>query len=286
MNDATAWGRDAAPLAAARTQGEVSADVTAAWEAYRRQADRYFRASLSLTGAITAVWLYFVVTGRDGGAVFKGYQISLEAVGRVAAGLAFMAVLWGWLWYGIKVLLLRKLAGFSKEEVRAVFRSRLAEPFDLQALLGRHSERRVRIADMIGRRGRFLTIGLLGYSYVYARVSVDPKPEFLFMGLQESLFDAIAYNWMMLGLFYSNGFLGLLPGLARDLPLARLRERARPGLGRAGGRGLALEHVLRALLPARDRRLYDGDRQRACAGPSAAWCCELEGRAEAPGREV
>jgi hypothetical protein len=190
--------------------GEVRApgtDVTA-WEAYRRQADGYFRGSLALTGSLTAVWLFFVVTGRDGGAAFKGYQLSLEAVGRVAVGIAIITVLWGWMWYGIKWLLLRSLAGFSKEELRAVFRSRMAEPFDLGALIARHSERRVRIADMIGRRGRFMTIGLLGYGYIYSRVASAPTPDFLFLGLQESLFDAIVYSWVMLSLYYSNGFLG------------------------------------------------------------------------------
>lgn len=182
--------------------------VAATWAAYRRQADCYFRASVALTAGLTAGWLFFVVTGRDGGAAFKGYRLNLEAVVRVAVGLSVMTILWGWLWYGIKGLLLRKLAGFSKEELRAVFRSRLAEPFDLGALLQRHSERRVRIADMIGRRGRFLTVGLLGYGYVYSRVRSTPTPDFLFMGLQESLFDALVYSWLMLSLYYSNGFLG------------------------------------------------------------------------------
>jgi hypothetical protein len=187
---------------------QPGASATVAWEAYRRQADRYFRSGLGLTGAITAVWLFFVVTGRDGGPAFKGYQLSLEAVARVAVGISIMTVLWGWLWYGVKLLLLRKLAGLSKEETRAVFRSRMAEPFDLGALLQRHSERRVRIADMIGRRGRFFIIGMAGYGYVYFRVALAPTTDFLFMGLQESLFDAIAYNWLMLGFYYSNGFLG------------------------------------------------------------------------------
>src|SRR5512139_1975797 len=91
------------------------ASATAAWEGYRRQADRYFRGALGLTAAITAVWLFFAVTGRDGGPAFKGYQLSLEAVARVAVGLSIMTVLWGWLWYGVKLALLRKLAGLSKE---------------------------------------------------------------------------------------------------------------------------------------------------------------------------
>ena len=174
----------------------------------RREARRYFRASLALTAVLTAVWLFFVLTGRDGGPAFKGYRLNLEAVSRVAFGFSFMIGLWGWLWYGVKRLLLVKLAGFSRDDLGTVFRSRMAEPFDLAGLLQRHSERRVRIADMIGRRGRFMLIGLLGYSYVYARVRVQPTPEFLFAGLQESLFDAIVYNWLMLAFYYSDGFLG------------------------------------------------------------------------------
>ena len=170
--------------------------------------DSYFLASLALSGTLTAVWLFFVVTGRDGGAAFKGYQVNLEAVARVAVGFLIMSVLWGWLWYGIKLLLLRKVAGLSKEDAQATFRSRVREPFDLPALLARYSERRVRIADMVGRRGRFMTIGLLGYGYIYSRVAAQPTPGFLFMGLQESLFDAIAYAWWMIALYYSDGFLG------------------------------------------------------------------------------
>jgi hypothetical protein len=178
------------------------------WEGFRRDADRYFRWSVALTGAITAAWLFFVLTGRDGGFLFKGYQLSLEAVGRVAVGFMIMTVLWGWLWYGVKVLSLRKIARFSKEDVKAVFRSRMSEPFDLPQLLSRYSERRIRIADMVGRRGRFLFLGLMGWGYIYSRVRVDPNPAFLYMGLQESLFDALAYSWWMLALYYTDGFLG------------------------------------------------------------------------------
>jgi hypothetical protein len=186
----------------------LPAAETAGWEAYRRNAQRYFRWSLGLTAVITAVWLFFVVTGRDGGAMFKGYQITREAVIGVVIGFLVMSVLWGWLWYGIKALLLRKIAGFSPDEVRAVFRSRMNEPFDLQAILARHPERRVRIADMVGRRGRFLTLGMMGFNYIYWQVHQSPTPDFLFRGLQQGLFDALAYSWWMIALYYSDGFLG------------------------------------------------------------------------------
>ena len=237
----------------------------------------------------------------------------------------------------------------------------MKEPFDLPGLLERHKERRIRIADMVGRRGRFLTIGLLGFSFIYLRVRQTPTADFLFLGLQESLFDALCYSWWMIALYYSNGFLGrvaygaqtrvmdgtlgranclvitmlwsvfkflMVPigfqlagvfppatygvlfaivwisyigsdgaseivgslfgkqklrvwgigevnkksiagtwacflGLARDLPRARARERAAPGVDRARGRDVGLEHALRALLAARNRRLHDGDGERA-----------------------
>ena len=177
------------------------------WEANRRRADRFFRGALAVTAAITAAWLFFLLTGRDGGAAFAG-RVDVEAVGRVAVGFAIMTVLWGWLWYGVKRLLLRKLVGLSREETDGVFRSRLKRPFDLQALLEGRSERRVRIADMIGRRGRYVTVGMAGYAYLYTRIAQEPTPGFLVMGLQESLFDAIVFSWVMLATYHSDGFLG------------------------------------------------------------------------------
>jgi hypothetical protein len=176
-------------------------------EANRRLADRLFRAALAVTAAITAVWLFFLLTGLDGGAALAG-RVDGEAVVRVAVGFTVMTVLWGWLWYGIKRLLLRRFVGLSPEETNGVFGSRLRESFDLRALLERHSERRVRIADMIGRRGRYVTVGMAGYTYLYARIGREPTSAFLVMGLQESLFDAIVLSWVMLAAYRSEGFLG------------------------------------------------------------------------------
>ncbi len=210
MSDSTAKGRSTGVLAvAAADLGRVGpgTGVTATWEARRRLADRVFRGALAVTAAITAAWLFFLLTGRDGGAAFAG-RVDGEAVARVVVGFAIMTVLWGWLWYGVKRLLLRKLVGLSREEVDGVFLSRMSRPFDLPRLLQGRSERRVRIADMIGRRGRYVTIGMAGYLYLYARIAREPRPDFLVMGLQESLFDAIVFSWVMLATYYSDGFLG------------------------------------------------------------------------------
>jgi hypothetical protein len=72
------------------------------------------------------------------------------------------------------VLLLRKLAGFSKDEVKAVFRSRMKEPFDLQGLLA--GTRSVASGSPTWwERGRFLTLGLAGFSFIYARRCARPE---------------------------------------------------------------------------------------------------------------
>jgi hypothetical protein len=176
------------------------------WEAARRQSGRLFRGCLVLTATITAAWLTLLLTGR--GSAVLGRPLDALSPVRVLFGFLIIGILWGWLWYGVKRVLLRRLVGLSREETDETFRSRVRRPFDLGALLRGRSERRVRIADMIGRRGRYVTIGMLGYSYIYSRVALEPKPEFLVMGLQESLFDALAYSWLMLAVFHSDGFLG------------------------------------------------------------------------------
>lgn len=190
------------------TEAVTHADLAETWSTRRRTADLVFRGALAVTAVITAIWLFFVVTGKDGGPVFNGYRVTREAVVRVFWGFTIIYVLWGWLWYGIKVLLLRTLVGFTKDEVRSVFTSRMNAPFDLAGLLRSHSERRIRIVDMIGRRGRFLTMAMLGYWYIYSSVARDPKPSFMASGLQENLFDAIVLSWAMLAIYRMDGFLG------------------------------------------------------------------------------
>lgn len=173
-----------------------------------RIASAVFWGATAVTSAITIAWLYFVWTGREGGALFRGYRVDGLAIARVVAGFLFGTVLWGWLWYGLKRLLLRKLVGLSREELDGVFRSRMGTGFDLRALLAGHSERRIRIADMIGRRGRFLTIGLMGMFYLHSRVALAPKPDFLIAGFMDNLFDGLVASWVMLATYGANGFIG------------------------------------------------------------------------------
>ncbi len=141
----------------------------------RRTADRIFFGSMLYTSAITLVWLFFVVTQYKGGFFFGHYNVDAQAISRVLAGLLFFSVLWGWIWYRLRRFLLRRLMGFSNDELRLTFSSRMRRPFDLSSLLANRSERRIRIIDMIGRRGRFATIGLAGFAYLYSRLSAHPE---------------------------------------------------------------------------------------------------------------
>jgi hypothetical protein len=96
----------------------------------------------------------------------------------------------------------------TREEVREVFASRLRRPFELSRYLARYSERRIRITDMIGRRGRFISIAVMAFLYIYGRVAEDPKPEYLVFGAADSLFDAVVFSWVALACYYSDGFFG------------------------------------------------------------------------------
>jgi len=168
-----------------------------------RTARRIFFAALIFNSALTVFWLFAVLAHRTGG-FFQSYDIAL---GRVASGILFFYVIWGFIWYGIKTLLLRYFVGFSKQERRQAFSSRMREPFDVASFTARYSERRIRIVDMIGRRGRFITLAGAGFYYLYMRVLTDPSPDFARFFLQDNLADAVITSWVFLAFYYANGFL-------------------------------------------------------------------------------
>ncbi len=171
-------------------------------------ARRVFVGCLLYTVAVALVWLFFVVTRSDGGLFFRNYRVDGDTVVRIAMGFAVFWFGWGWLWYRLKRLLLRRVVGLSREELDANFASRMGTPFDLPALLARHSERRIRIVDMITRRGRTSPVLLAGFTYLYLHISRNPGPESLAMGIQDNFLDAIVLSAVLLGCYYSNGFVG------------------------------------------------------------------------------
>ena len=184
----------------------ASDDPVAPPEQRRRSAQRIYRGALAFNAALTVFWLAVALTGRDA-FFFEHPELDLEAVKRVLFGVGFFYVAWGFVWLGIKSLLLRFVAGFSKEERRAAFSSRMDRPFEVSDLLARHSERRIRIVDMIGRRGRFLTLGFAGFFYMYGMVSKEHTANFATGFLQANLVDAVLTSWIFLAFYYRNGIL-------------------------------------------------------------------------------
>ena len=171
----------------------------------RRTADRIFRGALIFNTALTLFWLAMLAV-RGNAYFFATYAVTRERLVQVFTGILFFNVIWGFIWYGVKTLLLRYWVGFSKEERRQAFSSRMHAPFEVDAFIAQHSERRIRIADMIGRRGRFITLGMAGFFYLYSRVAADHTPTFATMFLQDNLFDAVVTSWIFLAFYYSDGF--------------------------------------------------------------------------------
>jgi hypothetical protein len=180
--------------------------VDPAFVARRRTADRVFRGALAFNAALTAFWLFAVISGRDP-VFFQSYQVDRGTLGRVGGAILFFYVFWGFLWYGIKSVLLRFVAGFSKADRRRAFSSRMHAPYDVADIVSRYSERRIRIIDMIGRRGRFITLASAGFFYLYSQVAAERSPRFAEMFLQDNLFDAVVTSWVFLGFYYADNFL-------------------------------------------------------------------------------
>jgi hypothetical protein len=176
----------------------------AAFHERRRIADRIFRGALLFNAALTVYWVAVSLTG--GTAFYTAFAIDREALTRIAFGILIFNIAWGFSWYGVKTLLLKYIAGFSKAERRQAFSSRMQEPFDVAALVARHSERKIRIIDMIGRRGRFITLACAGFFYLYANQQSNPSPAFVTGFTQDNLFDAVVSGWVFLAFYYANNF--------------------------------------------------------------------------------
>src|SRR5215207_649180 len=88
----------------------------------KRTADRVYRGALLFNSALTVFWLFALLTGRGGG-LFGQYDAGRDVMLRIGSGILFFYVIWGFIWYGVKTLLLRYFVGFSKEERRQAFSS-------------------------------------------------------------------------------------------------------------------------------------------------------------------
>jgi len=181
-----------------------AAPPQAGFASRRRTADRIFRAALLFNAALTLFWVGVYVTGAN--TIFFGqYAVNRAALMRVAVGFFVFWILWGFIWFGVKTLLLRYFVGMSKDDRRQAFSSRMDAPYDVPSLVGRYSERRIRIADMIGRRGRFITLASAAFYYLYASQRANPTPSFVTGFTQDNLFDAVIGGWLFLAFYYGNG---------------------------------------------------------------------------------
>jgi hypothetical protein len=188
-------------------------------------ARRVFLAALIYTAALSAICLLLLATGIDGGTLFSGYRPDRDTLMRITAFTVVFMLLYGWLWYKVRRALLRRVVGLSENELGSVFESRMDRPFDLRALLVGHSERRIRVIDMIGRRGRSLTLASVYMAYVYLRIASGDEPRFLTAAVADGLLDAIVIGWLYVIAFHSNGLLGRViygaPSRIMDGTLAR-----------------------------------------------------------------
>jgi hypothetical protein len=169
------------------------------------RAEVVYRVSLYYTIGLTFAWLLLLTTGIDGGQLFP-VTFSVQLLLGTVVSMVFFWAIWSYAWYFVKRWQLRRL-GLSESELESVFGSRL-DGFDLEALLARHSARRLRIIDMIARRGRTVLFIGTGFAYVYLATLRDPGPDSLVVGLQGGVLDSIAMNWLALAGFRSRGVLG------------------------------------------------------------------------------
>jgi hypothetical protein len=166
---------------------------------------RIFLGALIFNAALTLFWLGSWAT--DSRLFFSEYRMSWMSVANVLIGIAFFYVLWGLIWWGLKSVALR-WAGFSKDERRDAFSTRVDRHFDVAELTAKYPERRIRIADMIGRRGRFAFLAVAGLYGLYTQVATRSPESFAVGFATDNLFEGVLGSWIFLGMFYVNGWLG------------------------------------------------------------------------------
>jgi hypothetical protein len=183
---------------------EAVADPMVGTDERRRTVDRVFRGALFFNSALTAYWLFLLATGGSS-PLFRDYRGDVKELGGLLILLLYF-VGWSFFWLGIKTLLLRYVVGFSKEDRRLAFSSRLDGRFEVADFTRRYSERRIRIVDMVGRRGRFAMLGLSTFVILYANLASHPAAGVNATAyLTDNLVDAIMVVWFFLGFYYVNG---------------------------------------------------------------------------------
>jgi hypothetical protein len=170
-------------------------------------ANRIFAFALSINLILTVFCLVAYATGK-GTAIAGAFQVSVASIVNVLIGITLFHIIWGFVWYGVKNLLLARFVGMSKDDRRAAFSSRMAQPYEIPVLLERYSERRIRITDMIGRRGRFITLALAAFFYLYVHIDAERPGNFATAFLNANLMDGVLGTWLYIALFRNNSVIG------------------------------------------------------------------------------
>jgi len=173
----------------------------------RRLADRIFYFAAAVNAALTLFCLVAMLSGF-GTRIAGDFRFDARTLATLFFAFLFFNGLWALIWFGVKNLLLKYFVGMSHDDRRTVFSSRMSEPFELNGLLRKYSERRIRIADMIGRRGRFITLAGTMCFIFYAQLASGKSDNFATAFTSQSLFDQVVTNWVFLACFYVNGFVG------------------------------------------------------------------------------
>src|SRR5262245_20029316 len=171
----------------------------------RRTADLIFRGALAFNTALTLFWVVTLASGSH--YFFRDYSVDRQTAIRIFFGIAIFHVIWGAIWWAIKTGLLRGLVGFTKQERRDAFSSRMDRPYDVADLVSRYSERRIRITDMLGRRGRFITLGASGLFYLYLQIGQQQNDTFATAFLADNLLDGVVATWILLALYRRSNWL-------------------------------------------------------------------------------
>ena len=173
----------------------------------QRLADRIFYIAVAVNAALTLFCLVAMFSGF-GARIAGDFRFTTRTLATLFFAFLFFNVFWALVWFGVKNLLLKYFVGMSIEDRRTVFSSRMSQPFELDGLLRKYSERRIRIADMIGRRGRFITL-MAAVSFIfYAQILAGKTDNFATTFTSQTLFDQVITNWVFLACFYANGFVG------------------------------------------------------------------------------
>jgi len=173
----------------------------------QRLADGIFRIAVAVNAALTLFCLVAMFSGF-GTRIAGDFRFDTRTLATLFFAFLFFNVLWALIWFGVKNLLLKYFVGMSHEDRRTVFSSRMSQPFELDGLLRKYSERRIRISDMIGRRGRFITLAGTMCFFLYAQLASGKSDNFATAFMSQSLFDQVVTNWVFLACFYANGFVG------------------------------------------------------------------------------